>query len=357
MGLLDDPAGQIGIKGGTGQAIDAGAAATVDPFAAVGAAGGAGAIGDWWKKRGPHGYKAEGYNIDPNAFKNPDAAANNTAWGAAGANQAAASTNPGFFGAGQQDLASMLMAQANGQGPNLAEAQLKQATDRNLAQAAALQGSARGVSPALQARSAQTQQAGIAGEAAQASAATRMQEEENARNALGGVLNAGRSGDIAGQGQANQANQYYAGLGANQSLADFMAQQAGQKLGVENALGAQGITAGAQTANNALGVNMLGAGLNGASGVLAALADGGKVPGADTGRDDKIIAARGGEVVVPPENPGYAAAAAAVRKAGPYQTPHNLSPAAPAGHPMGRKILDWLRAKPQQEYVNAGVGG
>lgn len=370
-GLLGGPGGAV-----TGAALGGGAGSWLDGSNPVNAledaAGNIGnGIADWWKKRGPHGYQASGYNIDPNAFKNPDAAANNTAWGQAGANQAAASTNPGFFGHGQQDLASMLMAQANGQGPNLAEAQLKQATDRNLAQAAALGGSARGSNSALQARSVQNQQAGIAGEAAQASAATRMQEEENARNALGGVLSSGRSADLAGQGQANQAGQFYSGLGANQSLADFMAQQAGQQLQVQNALGSQAITSGAQTANNALGANFLGAGLNAAGGMIAALAEGGTVPGVDTGKDDKLIAARGGEVVVPPENPEYPAAKAAVSPAGGtladhlarggiYHSPHNLSPAAaPVGHPMGHRILEWLRQRNAgggNQPANVGVG-
>lgn len=267
-----------------------------------------GAIGDWWNKRSPHGYKSAG---DPNA----------ASWGPAAEQQAMASTSPGFFGAGQQSLAEMLMAQANGQGPNLAQAQLKQATDRNLAQAAGLQASARGGgNTALQARSAQQQQAGIAQEAAGQSAITRMQEEENARNALGGVLASGRQADLTGQGMANQAGQYYAGLG------------------LQNALGSQGITAGAQSQNNGLLTQMLGSASSGLGGALAMLKDGGTVPGADSGEDDKLIAARGGEVVVPPENPIYPAARAAVEQA---------SAPAPAKRQMPRKVP----AMPAREEV------
>lgn len=265
-----------------------------DPKDAIG--GAASDVGDWWKKRGPHGYKATGYDIDPTAF-GPQAQSQ--------------------YAGDQGSLIAMLTAQANGQGPSLADMELQQATDRNLSSAAALAGSGRGgVNPALAARNLGNAQASISQTAAGQAAMARVNEEMQARQALADAIATARGQDIT-QATANQN-----------------AEIAGQQLGVTNALGAQGITAASQTANNQLGAQFLGGALNAGGTLAAMLAKGGVVPGPDNGHDDKLIAARGGEVVVNPESNVYPAALAdAIAKQGGGGAPlgQNVEQAAPVG--------------------------
>lgn len=280
-------------------------------------------IADWWRDRGPHAYSTPGATIDPAAF---DA---KNGWAAAGA-------NPGYFGAGQRTLADALTAQMNGGGPNLADAQLKQATNRNLSNAAALQASARGGNPALAARNTAINQAGIAQEAAGQSGIQRMEGQLAAQSQLGNVLGQGKGQELEQAGQANQAS------------------QAGQALNVQNTLGAAAINAPAQTANNQLGAQYLGAGMNaiGAIGsgaqAMGLFHDGGEIPsydgggmmpGVDHGRDEMTIGARPGEVMVNQESAAYPMAKAIIESEHGGAAP---PPAPPTGHPMGRRILDWM---------------
>ncbi len=96
----------------------------------------------------------------------------------------------------QMTLADQLTAQAAGQGPSLAGMQLQQATNRNLAQAAALASSGRGgAQGGLGMRQVQNQQADIAGQAARDAAILRVQEQMQARESLGGLLNQTRGTD------------------------------------------------------------------------------------------------------------------------------------------------------------------
>src|SRR5208283_6032993 len=77
----------------------------------------------------------------------------------AAAQQQTATTNLNNVLAQQGSLAQMLNAQAQGQGPNIANLQLQQATNQNNQQAAGALASQRGMNPALAQRIIANQQA------------------------------------------------------------------------------------------------------------------------------------------------------------------------------------------------------
>jgi hypothetical protein len=134
----------------------------------------------------------------------------------------------------QSALANALMAQASGQGPSLAQQQLKQATDRGIQQqmaAAAAQGGA-GRGGALLALNNQASQARQ--QAASDSAGLALNEQLGARNQLGQVLAGARGQDMAYAGQnaqlqqqTNLANQQaeMQQRGMNDNLVSFYTQQ------------------------------------------------------------------------------------------------------------------------------------
>lgn len=128
---------------------------------------------------------------------------------------------------GQQgDLANMLLAQSQGQGPNIAQMQLQQATNRNIQQGAGLIGSARGMNPALQARLIANQTANANQQAAGQSGLMRAQQQLAAQGALANVY--GQQGNLAlGGGQLANQN-----LGLNQSA---LQAQNGQIVGAKDA--------------------------------------------------------------------------------------------------------------------------
>jgi hypothetical protein len=152
------------------------------------------------------GYLGQGYrqpgqvSVDPNAAKIPGydqdrSSALAQAMGAsnrAGPQMQGASINmrpQDQFRGQQMNLAQALTAQANGQGPSLAQMQLQQATDKNLAQSMALGQSLGGAQAAgLAQRQVMQQQAGTAQQAAADSGALRLQEQMQARNQLAQVL-------------------------------------------------------------------------------------------------------------------------------------------------------------------------
>lgn len=106
---------------------------------------------------------------------------------------------------GQQgNLASQLLAQSKGEGPNIADMQLRQATDRNNAQAAGMVASQRGMNPALAARLVAQNQAANNQAAAGQSGLMRAQQQLAAQGQLANVY--GQQGQLAlGGGQlANQ---------------------------------------------------------------------------------------------------------------------------------------------------------
>lgn len=120
----------------------------------------------------------------------------------------------------QQQLAQALLAQSQGQGPNPALAQLNMATGQNVATQAALMASQRGaaVNPALVARLAAQQGAGIQqdaiGQAAAMQAQQQLAAQQNLQQQYAGMQNAnlGLSGQQAQTGM--QAQQINAGVAA-----------------------------------------------------------------------------------------------------------------------------------------------
>lgn len=121
----------------------------------------------------------------------------------------------------QMNLANQLQQQAAGQGPSLAQSQLRQATDRNIAQSMAMAASQRGRGAGQNLRGVMQNQALANQQAAQQSADLRMQEQMAARQQLAGLTASGREQDI---GLAtNQAN-----LQQNASLANQQAALAAQ---------------------------------------------------------------------------------------------------------------------------------
>lgn len=157
--------------------------------------------------------------------------------------------NPNQYAAGTGEaagnistLGKMLMSQAQGGGPNLAEEQLKSATNRNIAQAYAL-GQSQPNNPAS-ARNIANNVAAANQQAAADSAQVRMQQQ------------------LAAQGQLSQL-----GLGmfgtSGRLMTDAEKMQLEQAMANQQAaLNAQGINAQTSANNQAYGANVIGAGID-----------------------------------------------------------------------------------------------
>jgi hypothetical protein len=138
----------------------------------------------------------------------------------------------------RKNLISDLEAQARGEAPSLAEAQLRSATDRNLAQQLAAAQSQRGGSASLRQRELMRGQAAAGREVSQDAATARLQERQMAQQLLGEQI---------GQEQqlADQLVQNYLSQGFNiqqarqQALADYEKAQTAQFLQAQG-LSAQG---------------------------------------------------------------------------------------------------------------------
>ena len=111
----------------------------------------------------------------------------------------------------QSALADALALQAAGQGPSVAQQQLRQGVDRNIASQAALAGSQRGGNPALLARSVLMGAGAANQQAASDAAALRVQEQLNAQNALGQLTTSARGQDLTFGNQVSQNQQFNAG--------------------------------------------------------------------------------------------------------------------------------------------------
>lgn len=138
------------------------------------------------------------------------------------------------FRTDQGQLIQALQAQAAGQGPSLAAEQLRQGQQANVAaQMAALASARGGANPAMARQTMQSAQQ-IQAQTARDAALARIQEQMNAQQQLGGVLQQARTGDIqtAEQAQnlaiqqANLGQQYqdlkakYTAMGIDQQRAD-----------------------------------------------------------------------------------------------------------------------------------------
>lgn len=211
----------------------------------------------------------------------------------------------------QNQLAQMLMAQAQGNGPSIAQNQLKQATDQNIQQNAGLLASQKGINPALAARQILNNQATMGQQAAGQGALLRAQEQLGAQGALGNALGTQRQQDIGqslGQTQAGLSQvQGLGGLQNQQNSVNVQNQNASdalnQKTAEDNAKRGGGLLGGLLGGvGSALTGGALGPAL---TAVSAAMADGGiipgmaKVPGDSPMNDEVPIMASPGEIVIP----------------------------------------------------------
>lgn len=105
----------------------------------------------------------------------------------------------------QLGLAAQLQAQANGEGPSLAQMQLQQSTDQTMNQSLGAIRSATGANAGLSARTAALSAAQGLGAAGLQSGLLRLQEQQQAQQMLGQVSGQGRSGDLDANDAAIQA--------------------------------------------------------------------------------------------------------------------------------------------------------
>lgn len=134
--------------------------------------------------------------VNPNAYWN---ISGDPYRGTAGAY---AGQGPGFSSANQdqtrqqqQNLIQMLIDQSMGRGPSVADAQLRQATDRNINAAASMAASGRGPGATASAYNANNMAAGANQQAAADSGQLRLQEQLQARQLLGSQLGQTRGQD------------------------------------------------------------------------------------------------------------------------------------------------------------------
>lgn len=152
----------------------------------------------------------------------------------------------------QNALASALLAQSQGQGPNVAQNQLNQNTNQNIQQNAGMIASQKGINPALAARLASENASNISQQAAGQGAVLGAQQQVAAQQQLGSLYN----------NQATQNNQ-------NAQLSGSLANQ--------SSLGAQQINAGTSAQNAAANQNTSSGLLNGAGAALTSFLNKGGV--------------------------------------------------------------------------------
>jgi hypothetical protein len=162
---------------------------------------------------------------------------------------------------GQQgQLGNMLMQQAQGQGPSVAQLQLQQGLGQAIAAQRAQAASARGISPGLAQRLASQGISQAQTQTNQAAAQLRAQEMMAARGALGQHLAGQRNQDIgvAGtnlgaqmqqRGMNDQMTQYYMSQGFGRDQAAQMAQAQQQELQANQYMSAQQLNQATAEAN------------------------------------------------------------------------------------------------------------
>jgi len=160
----------------------------------------------------------------------------------------------------QGNLANQLLAQSQGQGPNIAQMQLQQATDRNNQQAAGAMASQRGMNPALAARLIAQNQASNNQQAAGQSGLMRAQQQLAAQGALANVYGQQAGQSLQGGSIANQ------NLGINQQA---LSQQNAQIVAAHGA--ANEINAKAAQANADNQAKITGGLIGGIGGALTGL--------------------------------------------------------------------------------------
>ena len=182
---------------------------------------------------GTSSYKPRTFTADPNAFKNEYAKGNQEQLAAA------LQGSQGRMGAlGQEDpfrnqqlqLANALQAQAYGTGPSIAQNQLKQATQQNIANMQGAIASNRSVNPGLAMRMA-GQNTGMLNQQAELNAADlALKEQQMGQQQLGNVLGMGRQGDVGTASVNNPMTQYYQQAMLDQQEAERQAKIRQQEL-------------------------------------------------------------------------------------------------------------------------------
>lgn len=160
----------------------------------------------------------------------------------------------------QQGLASALLAQSQGQGPNPAQAMLNAQTNQNIQQNAGFIGSQKGISPALAQRLAAENEGMMSQQAAQAGATLGAQQQLAAQGQLANVYGQigneqlGTAGINSGVAQGNAAaNQNTAGGLLN---ASGFAATSGSKAGAQQGLFSSGGGAAAAAKGGTVGKNL-----------------------------------------------------------------------------------------------------
>lgn len=245
--------------------------------------------------RGGPGFMGNGYYInDPSAYRLPQADQMRNAYAQMFEQQQGA-LDPAAQGqtrGQQQQLANSLFGTLSGKTPSVAEQQLNQTTQGNVANAYAM--AAASGNPAM-ARQAANNAASINQQAVGQGAMLRGQEIQGAQGLLGNVLSGTRSQDIG----ANQQGGLL-GLQSLQGLSGINQQMLQARENLES----QQQNAFYGTAGHSIGSQMLGAISSAGSAALSALAHGGVVPGyakgGDSYKNDKVHAMLSpGEVVLP----------------------------------------------------------
>lgn len=245
-------------------------------------------IGDMFNSKKGAGYEAQGTQIQSPVTKDQAGLLYNQVQGGLGAQadlmgQLAAQhgiQNQSNVFNQQQDLANQLGLQAQGQGPNPALAQLANTTGQNVAQQASLMGGQRGATanPALLARMAAQQGAGIQQQSAGQAAVLRAQQQLAAQQAL--QQQQGMMGNLA----TNQVGQQAGAVG---NYNQFLQGEQGQLL---NSIAGQNQSNVANQSNvnnanahiaagNAAGQWKILNKAAGAGGTAMGMAEGGQVPG------------------------------------------------------------------------------
>ena len=154
----------------------------------------------------PNLYNAKGRTIDKSAFGPTEAMNRLKAMMTQGATTNATNVNFDTAGAerargAQEGLLQQLLNMAAGKGPSPAQAMLQQGADRNLADAAAMAASQRGLGATAASSQVAGQRAQIGQETARDMGILRLQEQMQAAQAAGGVAQGLRGQDL-GQAQA-----------------------------------------------------------------------------------------------------------------------------------------------------------
>jgi|CXWL01.1.fsa_nt_gi hypothetical protein len=156
----------------------------------------------------------------------------------------------------QTGLIQQLQAQARGDGPSIAQEQLKQATDQNMAQAAAQAASGRGAGAGGAAYQVGNQRAAAGQKMAGDSAVLRLQEQMQAQNMLAGVSGQMRGQDLSSQGlnlQQTSMNddlvKFYTQAGLSLEQAQQQSKQALEEMRVKQQIEFEKIKAGAAAGN------------------------------------------------------------------------------------------------------------